>query len=316
MARFMPLACVVVGLGLAVGFGAMALDSALDYRAFPSAPVPITVARLAAMTTVPRGTWVSVIDAQPDCRHGYAKPQDTAYVLLGDGQTRSLVIAALNEAPSCQQLTRAHFTGVPSLRRTVEGAPGKDVPYGLAWPGVDWQTWPGHRAVVLWTWSGPGDSRIGIWLGLGFSLLGLLLTAYGARWLRPRVGDTFVVDPSQFPETLQLKQRGGASLPARVVWLPVIRAQAVTARGLATDVTLYELELPANATPLATQRTFSAHTGPGHAGLIFRSAARDAVAAALAAGSSTFVLLRSDLAELEQSKQSRAALCARHLRLA
>jgi len=311
MARFMPVACIVVGLGLAVGFGAIAVDSLLDYRAFPSAAVPVTVAQLAAMTTVPRGTWVSVVDAQPDCSHGYAKPQDTAYVLLGDGKTSSLVIAALNEPPSCPQLTRQQLTGVPSVRRTVESEPGKSVPFGLAWPGVDWQKWPEHRAVMLWTWSGPGDSRTGIWLGLGFSVLGLLLTAYGVRWLRPRVGDTFVLEPSQFPNSVQLKPGGRAGLPARVVWLPVVRVAVVTARGVATDVTLYELQLPAHVAPLATQRMLSVHTGPGHAGLIFRSGARDAVAAALPAGSETVVFLRSDLAELEQSSaQACWRLCA------
>jgi hypothetical protein len=58
--------------------------------------------------------------------------------------------------------------------------------------------------------------------------------------------------------------------------------------------------------PLAarTQRALSAHTGPGHAGLIFRSNERAAVAAARPAGSETFVLIRSDLMQLELSEET------------
>src|SRR5690348_6690466 len=103
MSRVMPVLCVVVGLGLGGGFGSIAADSLLDYRAFASAPSPVTVAQLAALTAVPRGTWVSVVDAQPDCARGYARPHDTSYALIGDGKTRSVVIAALNEpAPRCE----------------------------------------------------------------------------------------------------------------------------------------------------------------------------------------------------------------------
>jgi hypothetical protein len=213
-------------------------------------------------------------------------------------------------------LTRKELVGVPSLRRTVESAPGKDVPFGLAWPGVDWRKWSQHRAVILWTSSGPHNSRTGIWLGGGFALLGLWLTWYGIRWLRRRAGDTIAVDPAEFPSAVQLRRGAAANLPATIVWLPVLRTEAVKARGVATDVTIYYLGLPANVSPLATrtQRTISAHTGPGVAGLIFRSAERDAVAAALPAGAEDFVLLRSDLAELELSPEGRAALRARHLR--
>jgi hypothetical protein len=127
------------------------------------------------------------------------------------------------------------------------------------------------------------------------------------------------MDPSQFPSAVQLAKgtgRTGATLPATVVWLPVLRVQAVRARGFATGVTLYELKLPESVAPLATraQRIMSAHTGPGVAGLIFRGSERDAVAAARPAGSEELVLIRSDFAELELSRQSRAELRARHLR--
>jgi hypothetical protein len=259
---------------------------------------------------------VRVVDAEPDCQHGYSTPHDTAYALVGDGKTPSVIIAAINSPPPCERLTRAELTGVPSLRRTVDGAPGSALPDGLAWSNVDFQKWPEHRAVILWTWSGRNNSRTGIWLGAVFALLGLGLVWYGIRWLRPRIGSAVVVDQTQFPSTVQLTKREGSTLPATVVWLPVLRVQAVNARGLSTGVTLYELGLPENVAPLAarTQRTLSTHTGPTVAGLIFRSRERDAVAAARPAGSERFVVIRSDLAELELSKESRAALRARHLR--
>jgi hypothetical protein len=312
----MPVACVVVGLGLAAGFGAISVDSLLDYRAFPKAPTPVTVAQLSAMKSFPRGSWVSVVDARPDCARGYAKPHDTSYVVLGDGNTPSRAIAALNSVPPCEQLTPADFRGVPSLCRTVDGAPGNALPDGLGWPGVDWQHWPEHRAVILWTWSGPQNSRTGIWLGALFALLGVFVTWYGIRWLRPRVGDTVVVDPDQFPTTVQLAKGSGSTLPATIVWLPVLRSEGVNARGLSTDVTIYQLQHPENVAPLAagSQRMLSAHTGPGVAGLIFRSTERKAVAAARPAGSEKLVVLRSDLAELELSRESKATLRARHLR--
>ena len=119
MGRLVPVSCVLVGLALAAGFGAIGVDSLLDRRAFPAAPTPITVAQLAAMKVVPRGTWVKLVDAQPDCVQSYAKPSDTSYVLVGDGKTASRVIAAMNEPPSCAELGRRGLTGVPSLRRTA-----------------------------------------------------------------------------------------------------------------------------------------------------------------------------------------------------
>jgi hypothetical protein len=314
MGRLMPVATVLVGLGLGVGFGSITVDSLLDYRAFPKTPTPVTVAQLSALTSVPRGTWVSVVDAQPDCARGYAKPYDTSYVVIGDGRTPAVAIAALNLSVPCEKLTAADFSGVPALCRTVDGAPGNALPDGLAWPGSDWQRWPEHRAVILWTWSGPHNSRTGIWLGGLFALLGASLTWYGIRWLRPRAGDAVVVDPDQFPTTVQLRK--GSTLPASIVWLPVLRSELVNARGISTEVTIYHLQLPENVSPLATktQRVITAHTGPGFAGLIFRSTARDAVAAARSAGSEKVVVLRSDLADLELNKESKATLRGRHLR--
>lgn len=312
----MPVVTVLVGLGMALGCGWLSVSSLLDYRAFPKAPTPVTVAQLAALKTVPRGTWISVVDARPDCGRGYAKPYDTSYVFVGDGKSPSVAIAAFDMNVPCDKLVASDFSGVPTVCGTVDGGPGHALPDALAWPGVDWQRWPEHRAVILWTWSGPKNSRTGIWLGGLFALLGVFLTWYGIRWLRPRVGDTVVVDPDQFPTTVQLAKGSGSILPATVVWLPVLRAEAVKARGIATDVTIYYLQRPESVSPLATadRRMITAHTGPGVAGLIFRTAERSAVAAARPAGSETVVVLRSDLAELELSKESKATLRGRHLR--
>lgn len=311
----MAVATVVVGLGLGVGFGAISVDSLLDSRAFPAKPTPLTVAELVAMPSFPRGTWVTITDARPECARGYAKPHDTEYVLVGDGVTPHLVIAALHDATPCARLTPRELTGVPVLRRTADAVPGTDLPEGLAWPGLDWQKWPAQRAVIVWTASGPGNARTGIWLGAGFALLGVWLTWYGIRWLVPRIGDTVVVDPSEFPASVPLAKRGGA-LPAAVVWLPVLRAQAVKARGIATDVTVYDLAMPPTVSPLATrtQPTLSVHTGPGAAGLVFRTSDRESVAAARLAGSDELVVLRSDLAELELTAEGRKAWRTRHLR--
>jgi len=316
MSRVMALACVVVGLGLALGCGWLVVQAVLDYRAFPASPTPVTVAELRAMKSVPRGTWVSVVDAHPDCARGYAKPYDTPYVFLGDGKGPSVVIAALRMNLPCEKLSSGNFRGVPSLCRTVDGAPGNALPDALAWPGVDWGRWPEHRAVILWTWSGPENSRTGIWLGGLFALLGVFVTWYGLRWLRPRVGDAVVVDPDQFPTTVQLAKGSRSMLPATVAWLPVLRSELVKSRGISTDVTIYYLQAPVSVSPLATgnQRMISAHSGPGVAGLIFRTAERDAVAAARPAGSEKLVVLRSDLAELDLSKESKATLRERHLR--
>ena len=316
MGRLMPVLTVLVGLGMALGCGWLSVDSLLDYRAFPKAPTPVTVAQLSALRNVPRATWVSVVDARPDCTRGYAKPYETNYVLIGDGTSPSVAIAAFDMNIPCEKLTSADFRGVPSVCGTIDGAPGNTLPDALAWPGVDWQRWPEHRAVILWTWSGPQNSRTGIWLGGLFALLGALLTWYGVRWLLPRIGDMVVVDPQQFPTTVQLAKSSGSALPATLVWLPVLREETVKARGISTDVTIYHLERPESVSPLATgdRRMITTHTGPGVAGLIFRSAERDAVAAARPAGSEKVVILRSDLAELELSRESKATLRGRHLR--
>jgi hypothetical protein len=313
VARLVPIACIVVGLGLATGFGAIGVDSVLDYRAFSTAPTPMTVAQLSAMKVVPRGTWVKLLDAQPDCARGYAKSSDTSYVLVSDGKTPSRIIAALNEPPPCTELARGELTGVPSLRRTASTAAGKDLPFELAWPGLDWQRWPDQRAVMLWTWSGPGDSWIGIWLGLGFGVLGALVTGYGASWLKPRASDAAVIDASVFPSTFRLAQQ---VMPATVVWLPVLRSYEVTARGLGTGVTVYELTLPPSVAPLEarSQRTMTADSSPHKAGLIFDGNERASVAAVRPAGSEAFVILRSDFAEVALDAGNRTALRARHLR--
>jgi hypothetical protein len=311
--RLVPISCVLVGLALAAGFGAIGVDSLLDRRAFPGAPIPITVAQLAAMKVVPRGTWVKLVDAHPDCVQGYAKPSDTSYVLVGDGKTASRVIAALNEPPSCAELGRREFTGVPSLRRTASTVDGKDLPHELAWRGVDWQRWPEQRAVILWTWSGPDDSWMGIWLGAGFGVLGLLVTWYGVSWLKPRTSDAVVIDESVFPTTFRLARH---AMPATVVWLPVLRSYEVTARGLGTGVTIYELKLPPNVAPLETQsqRVLTADSSPHKAGLIFGSDDRTTVAAVRPSGSKEHVILRSNLAEVALDAPNRTALRARHLR--
>src|SRR6188768_1953115 len=104
MSRLMGAACVVVGLGLTAGFGALSVDSLLDTRAFPTAPKPVTVAELAAIKHVPRGTWVRLVDAEPDCAHGYAQPHGTPYVLVRDGKTPSVVIVAIDAPPPCEKL--------------------------------------------------------------------------------------------------------------------------------------------------------------------------------------------------------------------
>jgi len=317
MGRFMAVSTVIVGLGFAAGFGALSVDSLLDYRAFPATPSPVTVADLAKTTAVARGTWVRVVDAVPDCAHGYAKPHDPSYVLVGDGKTSSVVIAQFDAPPRCDDLARTGFTGVPSVHRTVESIPGSDLPYGLAWARVEWKQWPAQRAVILWTRSGPENSRTGIWVGAGLALLGLFLVWYGVRWLLPRLGDAVVVDPSLFPSTVPLRSRGGMTPPATVVWLPVLRVEEVKGRGISTDVWIYLLALPAPVSPLATgkPRVISAHTGPGKSGLIFRSAARDAVAAARPAGSENYVVLRTDLRMLDLREDARKELRTRQLRL-
>src|SRR6187549_3846916 len=112
MSRITAVACVVVGLGLGVGFGWISVTTLLEYRAFPASPTPVTVAELAALTSVPRGTWVHVVDAHPDCARGFAKPHDTTYVLIGDGKTSSVAIAALHTTLPCAKLSAADFSGV------------------------------------------------------------------------------------------------------------------------------------------------------------------------------------------------------------
>jgi hypothetical protein len=316
MSRVMPVACVVVGLGMAAGFGAISVDSLLDYRAFPAAPKPVSVAQLAAMTSAPRGTWVRLVDPQPDCSRGYATPYDTPYALVGDGKTHAVAIVSIDHPPPCQDLARIELTGVPAVYRTVDGTAGTALPDKLAWTGVDWGKWPANRAVILWTRSGPNNSRTGIWVGAGFALLGLGVFWYGVRWLKLRVGDAVAVDPNKFPSTVQLASRGATTLPAAVVWLPVLRVDEVRSRGIATDVTLYLLQSPPPVTPLATRgsRPLSVHTGPGKAGLIFRTPAREAVAAARPAGSDDYVIIRSDLAELALDEKGREALRMGQLR--
>lgn len=176
---------LVIGLGLTLGFGALFVDAILDLRAFPSEPHPTTVAEAAAITNEPpRGSWVTLTDARPDCRYPPRRSDGggNRYFLATDATgSRHVLVSMDGEASSpCER-----WDDFPRIGVLHANAPGRIV--GLAWEGLDWAKWPTAQVATLSTSSGPDDSRIGLWLYPLLMLPGVLLLVVGALPLRDAV---------------------------------------------------------------------------------------------------------------------------------
>ncbi|MFT3775633.1 MAG: hypothetical protein QM820_60575 [Minicystis sp.] len=172
---------LAIGLFLTLLAGSLTVDTILDLRAFPAAPRPITVAEAAAMVEPPRGAWVRLVDAQVDCRyparHGGSGPDVYTFLTDATGKPRVLVSTPAPGPIACGDAAPAPGVGVLKA-----GTPGRIV--GLEWPGLDWRQWPTAHMTMLWTSSGPSDSRLGLLVVPLVMLPGLLLLFIGGSSVR------------------------------------------------------------------------------------------------------------------------------------
>jgi len=172
---------LLVGLGLSLGGVALLVGLVRDVRAFPDAPVPLAFADAVAMVDPPRGTWVSIADAQVDCVQAPAvSTRQVAWALVGQEGSAGQILVHLGsgEAPACEDL-KPPFVGVLSRRAA------KDLPRLPPWEvDVD----DGH-ATMLWTQQSPPSLAsffvipLLVVPGLGM-LYGVFLVGR-ERWSRP-----------------------------------------------------------------------------------------------------------------------------------
>lgn len=167
----------LVGLAMALGFGALLWGVVADLRAFPDTPRRVTVAEAVASADIPRGAWVTLTDLRCPRRFGEGRgASGRQRYRLGtgaDGQAR--IVLAGRDLSRCDDGPTT-MTGVLGSSR-----PGRIV--GLEFPGQPWSAWPTAHQVTLWTESGPDDSRAGLVFLPWMSALGLVVALFYA-WPR------------------------------------------------------------------------------------------------------------------------------------
>jgi len=217
MSRAFALVSLLVGLGMFIGFGWLAVDCALDLRAFPQRPHGRTLAELAKTTHAPRGAWVRLV-GPAEVAAGPVQPNSGGphYVLLRSIESSAFVVVA-TELPGAS----APFVGVPSVHRTTEHGPRyARLPTGLHFRAVPWARGPGQRVVILWTHSGPENSRLGVLMAPLFALLGLFVSFYAQRQLhRPALTKDVVWPEGELPKAVRLGPRAGARTRAHALIL-------------------------------------------------------------------------------------------------
>ncbi len=167
----------LVGLAMAVGFGALLWGVVADLRAFPDVPRPVTVAEATASRDIPRGSWVTLTDLRLPCIWGESRGSSgTHRYHVGTGADgASRVLIATRHTPACGDVARP-MSGVIASSRV-----GRIV--GVEIPGHPWSAWPTDFQVTLWTESGPADSRVGLVFLPWMAALGLIVAMYYA-WPR------------------------------------------------------------------------------------------------------------------------------------
>ena len=162
-----PVLGVITGAGMVLGFGGLGASSAVKCMRFDKQPHPATVAE--AVAKAGDTNWVTLTDAQWHCDRAITTSDDQGrvdrmYVPATGADGGSFVLISFDKSVDCAANAAQPVTGVlhplhPRLRANLEqqGANFSDLPG------------PGYS---LSTFLGPSDSRIGIWFGGAFALVG------------------------------------------------------------------------------------------------------------------------------------------------
>ena len=155
-----------IGAALAIS-GAIGLAVTIHaYRAYPSAPEPMTLKAAVQRADAGGNTWVTV--PAPTWRCDLAvRQQEYTYVPMADVP---LVIANLFNGVDCRAIDRAAVVG------TIRRAPARWVRRV-----VGETTRPVYE---LTTWGGPENLKWGVYLALAAILAGIILAVIGATAVR------------------------------------------------------------------------------------------------------------------------------------
>jgi hypothetical protein len=178
-----PAIGTVVGAAMFLGFGWLTWSSVRQTMTFPKQPRPSTIA-----DAIPRAgdtNWVTLTDARWSCDRAFTSKNDDGsprytYVPATDGARNALVLICVEGAPDCAGLAAKPVTGVlhhmnPLLRGSLEDE-------GADFSGLDTE-----HAYALTTYLNPSNSKLGIWIGGAFALVGAFVTAfYGSRLISSR----------------------------------------------------------------------------------------------------------------------------------
>lgn len=121
------------------------------------------------------------------------------------------------------------------------------------------------------------DGRLDLRVAVGMGFGAVLLLWLGALWLRARRASAH--------EHL-----------AGLIWLPVRRSYPIRSDGIASEVRVYELDLPAGAKP----SRLTVHSSALHGRFVFRDASRSEVLAARLFQSNQVLVLSSSLREIRE----------------
>lgn len=164
-----PILGALVGLGMLIGGGAATVSSTREYLSMPSTPVSQTIEQAAAQVASGREPYVELTDASWACEKAFG--DRTYYVPATDPAGRVLVLLGFSDPVVCGEAAKHPVRGVLAplnsrLRATIEGLGVKLDQLGPAAPTA---------TLVLWTYAGPGNSLTGIWIGVPFMALGVLV---------------------------------------------------------------------------------------------------------------------------------------------
>lgn len=173
-----PILGALVGLGMLIGGGVATVSSMRDYRSMPSTPVSQTIEKAAAQVASGSEPYVELTDAQWACEKAFG--DNTYYVPATDPAGRVLVLLGFDAPVVCNEAAKQPVRGVLAplnsrLRATLEDQGVKLDQLGPTAPTA---------MLVLWTWSGPGNSLLGIWIGVPFMALGILVIWHYMRQRR------------------------------------------------------------------------------------------------------------------------------------
>jgi hypothetical protein len=158
-------AAVFTGV-FALAFGALGFHSWRQLRAYPSAPLPITLVE-AVQTDQDR--WVTITGARPDCVNALSEGSDGLTVpLIGADDPGAILIVNFPSGEECSDQAR-QVTGVLGPMNTRRRA-------SLARAGF--RLPDSTRVLYLCTSCGPGNDRLGVILGSVLAGISVCLFAF------------------------------------------------------------------------------------------------------------------------------------------